>query len=196
MSGPFRDVDTGFDAGILELSRAEVENLCGHKFIGMTSHTNRDNFDEDLYLLLGFPIELATENVFDGKRLGSIQPLWFATTPYLDECANFQNFRRDRHILLQCRRSSAVHISGEHVRLPASLEGISGCSIWKTNLVGAPADRWTPAMAEVIGIETGEYRPAEVLKGTAWDGVAALLFQMYPQLQGSLRLVLPPSTRL
>jgi hypothetical protein len=81
---------------------------------------------------------------------------------------------------------------GDDPQLPAQLQGISGCAIWRFSDVPVKED-WSVDEAKVVAVETCVYaeRALKAIRGTKWRWVAKVLADMHPEIRESFRLWLP-----
>lgn len=178
-----------FDLAVRELDQEMLEFLAGYRFVNLLDIDTTQNVANDLYFVCGFPTKLAREARVGepGLRLTRFFALTYPHQGATDELPNFDS---RCHILLDARRKFAVELVGSGP-MPDCLEGISGCGIWKTNLLPVGREKWTPAAARIIAVQTQVYPKAQLIRGTMWSGVATLFHMAFPELRPALALSLP-----
>lgn len=176
------------DVGIIELDADEVARLEGYRFIRLLETNTNWKPDDDLYLVAGYPTELASRN---RPNQPVISACAYSCVTRLLRTDAFPDCDDKRHILLDASRQGAVLLTGTG-DMPLLLDGMSGCSIWKTNLATASPDEWTPLDAVIVGVQTTAHTsPQHAIQGTLWTGVATLIYETFPSLRPSFDLVLP-----
>ena len=178
-----------FDLGIRELDRDIVEYLGNYRYVRLLDVLTDEHCGEDIYCIAGFPTCLATE-AKEGEPTANIQKWFCLSYPIKDPC-ELPNYIDRYHIVLHGKRTDAVAIGDLDDPMPASLAGISGSSIWKTNFAAKPRDSWTPNDAKIVGVQTSVYPKAQAIKGTVWRGVATMIYKVFPELRPVLDLALP-----
>lgn len=193
--GPFqclrRDSANGhdqFDLTIWELDKEVVEFLADYDFVNLLDVDTSEVFGPDLYCVCGFPAELSTDGNVDGTPIG-FTPHYFLSYPYQGDVSQLPEYDSGCHLLLHGQPSDAVAIVGSG-NLP-KLNGISGCSIWKTNYLAIGPEDWTPAHAKIVAVETGVYRVEKAIKATIWKSVATLIYKAFEDLRPALTLHWP-----
>lgn len=181
--------DDFYDLAVRELDKEMVEFLAGYQFVQLLDVDTTQAVVDDLYFVCGFPTKLARE-----ARVGEaglrLTRFFALTYPHQGATEELPNYQRDCHILLDARRKFAVELVGTGP-MPDTLRGISGCSIWKTNLMTVGRENWTPAHARIIAVQTQVYTKAQLIRGTMWKIVANLFHKAYPELQPALAPSLP-----
>ncbi len=172
--------DDLWDIGIWELDRHVVEALTSKRFLNRASISITDNLTTGVYLLAGFPCESAHAD--SARRSAKWQSLRYLTRPYREK-DTLPNFDQRSHMAL-CLDDAP--------QLPAKLEGISGCAIWRLSDVSVKDD-WSVNEARVVAIETCVYteRNPKAIRGTKWQWVAAVLADMHPEIKEGFKLWLP-----
>ena len=178
-----------YDLAVRELDQPMVDFLKGYQFVQLLDIDTKQTVEDDLYVVCGFPTKLASE-----ARVGepgfSLTRFFALTYPHGGSTDDLPNFDSQCHIVLDARRKFAAELIGTGP-MPDNLEGISGCSIWKTNLMTVGRDKWTPAHARIIAVQTQVYPKAQLIRGTMWKVAAKLFHDAFPELQPAMALSLP-----
>jgi hypothetical protein len=123
----------------------------------------------------------------DDNELMKLRPLQFVSPAFegspvgiaaLDERFHFlmaadDNYGWDasgREVTLRAR-------SGLRVRIPDDLAGSSGCSVWKLGELTQPPGSF--ASSKLVGVLTGVYPKAGVIKATRWEAILELMCQAF-----------------
>jgi hypothetical protein len=174
------DRDDLWDIGLWELDRKAVDALTTKRFLNRASISITDDLTNGVYFLAGIPCSWTHAN----SAAKSMNLRWFRyiTHPY-PEWDTLPNFD-DRFQMALCL--------GDDPQLPAQMEGISGCAIWK--LTDSPLDtEWNVDNAKVVAIQTCVYsdRTHKAIRGTKWQWVIPVLTDMHPEIRDAFNLWLP-----
>jgi hypothetical protein len=172
-----RDDDPA-DVAVVVLTTGEVEALEGCSFLCQVDIAPGDNLADDYYFWSGFPQEWAA---LSGPK-PNLELLTYCTQPYRGRTSGFRNFNPDWHLLLRC--GGALELSGERAKMPRWLEGISGCSIWRSYYVNGGES----GSSRVVAVQTGKHLNGTVVKATRWSFVVKMLFANYPDLRPAMDL--------
>lgn len=177
--------DDDYDVAIFELPQEIVAALGECVFLSQTDIVADDDFADDYYFVSGIPTDWAK---IEGEPTDGLVLLTYCTQPFLGETSSFGGYKPELHFLLS--RGGGLHISGEPAEMPKSLEGISGCSIWRSYYTTTHDDE--VGQARVVAVQTGTYLKGTAIKGTRWSVVKAILAEFYPNLRPAMsRLLLP-----
>ena len=80
------------------------------------------------------------------------------------------------------------------MRLVQGVAGISGSGVWRIGKSGVSPEHWRQEDAKVVGVVTGVYDSAQVIKATKWIFVNKLIFEVFPEVQSALALRTPQRT--
>lgn len=135
---------------------------------------------EDAYLIQGFPT--AISEIEEHKQLEGVA---LFLREYHGPTTAFAKYQSEHHVLLAAKRQILQPMSVGDPPAPDRLNGISGAGVWRLPRFGAddrnPADR----RAYLVGVQTGEYVNAGVIKATKWIRVFDLLVKVYPECSGA-----------
>lgn len=185
--------DDSYDLAICELNQDVIDHLGDRTYVRLLDVLVQDDNSEDLYCVAGYPTELATDwqSGPPGKP-PMILTKWSFTTALYHDPSTLLRYNQNDHIVLQSS-GSYIPLDDSGVPMPKELGGISGCSIWKTNLA-ALGEKWTPNSAKIVGVQTGVYKKNNTIfaiKGTVWKAAAKLICEAYPDLRPVFGLYLP-----
>ncbi|MGD9721064.1 MAG: hypothetical protein AB7O59_03300 [Pirellulales bacterium] len=193
IGGPLRLVhslgDDIIDVGIMEIHDQKIAELSGYRAIGLVDIDQRQDTSDDLYIVAGFPCELARPGNMDGEPIGFGR--FFASTyPYRGRADHLGGYNATHHLLLDARPAHCEIVAGEGGPLN-SFRGVSGASIWKVNAVKVGRENWQPMHARISAVQTAQYLNPVVLRGTMWRQVAYAIHESFPELRPALSLTLP-----
>ena len=150
--------DDLWDIGVWELDRHVVDGLTTKSFLNRASISLTDDLTTGAYLVAGFPCSWAKAD----SATRSLRWRWlrYSAHPY-PERDTLPNFDERFHMAL---------CLGDDPQLPAQLEGISGCAIWRLSDVPVKED-WSVDEAKVVAVETCVYaeRTLKAIRGTKWQ---------------------------
>ena len=174
------DRDDLWDIGLWELDRHVVDALTTKSFLNRASISITDDLTTGAYLVAGFPCSWARADA----ATRSLRWKWlrYIAHPY-PERDTLPNFDEQFHMAL---------CLGDDPQLPAQLEGISGCAIWRLSDVPVKKD-WSVDEAKVVAVETCVYteRTYKAIRGTKWQWVVKVLADMHPEIRELFKLWLP-----
>jgi hypothetical protein len=172
--------DDLWDIGLWELDRNAVDALTTKRFLNRASISLTADLTTGVYLLAGFPCSWVRKD--SATRSLQFQWLRYGTHAY-PERNTLPNFDERFHM--------ALCLGGQR-ELPAQLEGISGCAIWRLSDEPVKED-WTVDEAKVVAVETCVHakRTLKAIRGTKWQWVVAALGSMHPEIRDSFKLWLP-----
>jgi hypothetical protein len=136
--------------------------------------------------VVGFPLE-TNFTKHDEKKI-EVGPFIYGS--YLSKQ---ENPSPRTSIMLDCT-SLTIKRRGEDARIP-TLQGISGCGIWRLYGNGdrlGRLDTWDPSWIQLIGIEH-RVVPRRWIKGTLIWRLLRLIADANPQLHASIELIIPKS---
>jgi hypothetical protein len=170
------------DIAIWELHHQTVDLLSKKSFLTRKQISITAELTRGAYFLAGFPCDWAEVNAAD--RSLRLVMLPYIAHPY-DEPKSLPDFDTRFHMALYLNRDSPM---------PAKLQGISGCSIWK--LTDLPVtDDWKPENARVVAVQTCVYaeRDPAALRATRWRWLLPMLTTKRPEIRDAFKLWLPGS---
>lgn len=175
--------DDQADVAAVELNSGVVRALGESEFLHQVDVAPDDDCPPDYYFFTGFPTVWAK---LDDQPDQGLELLTYCTQPYEGSTSSYWTYRPDWHILL--RRGGGLHLSGERADMPSELNGISGCSIWRSYFVTSE----TEGQARVVAVQTMVYgKTQKVIRATRWSLVVKMLFDLYPDLRPAMSLRLP-----
>jgi hypothetical protein len=77
------------------------------------------------------------------------------------------------------------------VNLVRGVGGISGSGVWRLGKPGSAPELWRKEDAKVVGVATGVYDDAQVIKVTRWLFVNKLIYEAFPEVRSALALQTP-----
>jgi len=177
------------DLALLHLPSDLIDGLGHRRFLCLADIEFRQDLGQGWYFLHGYPSSeshpskdsLTFTNVTFTHRTG----LFSGST------AAFPNYDSNYHLLLDYSGEARDADDGATGRLPRSLGGISGSSIWLAFSERHVMDDWTSDCAKVVAVETSVYPETKVVQGTRWAGVAMVLWQNYPEIRDEILAYLP-----
>lgn len=173
--------DDLWDIGLWELDRHVVDGLTTKRFLNRASISITDDLTTGAYLIAGFPCSWAHAD--SAKRSAKWRWLRYVTHPYPEKDTLPKTFDERFHLAL---------CLGDDPVLPAQLEGISGCPIWRLSDTPVKED-WSVDEAKVVAVETCVYRDRalKAIRGTKWRWVVKVLADMHPEIWEAFNLWLP-----
>ena len=183
------DSENVFDSAVMELNAETAVALSGYQPVSLSDIDRQQQATDDLYIVAGFPCELAREGTKDGSPVKLTRFFGF-TYPYRGSTSRLTNYDPRHHVLLDARREYAATIVGDGSP-PGSFKGLSGCSLWKVNATIVDRGKWKPSHAKIIAVQTSEYTDPGVLKGTKWSNLVRAIHEDCPELRPSLGLEFP-----
>ena len=173
--------DDLWDIGIWELDRHVVDALTTKSFLNRAKISITDDLTTGAYLVAGFPCSWASADL--ATRSARWRWLRYCTHPYPERNTLPDTFDERFHMAL---------CLGDDPQLPAQLEGISGCAIWRLSDTSVK-EGWSVDEAKVVAVETCVYaeRALKAIRGTKWRWVAKVLADMHSDIRESFRLWLP-----
>lgn len=181
--------EDSIDLGIMELAQSVVTELSGYQSIGLADIDQTQETSDDLYIVAGFPCELARPGTMTGESI-RLSRFFASTYPYRGPTDRFANYQATHHLLLDARPEHCEIVRGSGKPLD-SYEGLSGGSIWKTNATRVGREKWQPSCARIAAVQTAQYRNPGIARGTMWRHVAFAVHQSHPELRPALNLRLP-----
>lgn len=181
-TGPVRAEDgDDFDVAVWQLHDDTVCRLKGKSFANRTDMSISENLTSGVYFLVGFPCEWGQ---FDNeKRTFFSEPLPCIAGAH-PQAIDAHVFDPRFHMAME------LDLPTPH---PTSLEGISGCSIWKLS-DGPLSDDWDPNRAKIVAVQTGVLPDSGFIKATQWQHVLPVLMQVAPEARPGLNLYVPGSS--
>ena len=184
-----RDEDP-FDLAVWKLDDETVSRLSRKRFLDQTDIRVDTDLTRGRYLVFGYPCAWSAP-LEDAPKTIAQAPIAIHAGIYAG-LTNFELYDSKYHILLGFSAGTAVNATGNSEPVPDSLEGISGCSIWKMFDEVCEPEEWNPSMAKVVAVQTGIHRG--VIRGTKWPGVLTALVSKWPKLKRCFNLWFPDST--
>ncbi len=174
--------DDPADIAVIDLAPETIKGLGDCVYLRQTDIVAGDDLAEDYYFFTGFPTAWSQTDGEAGMGLGL---LTYCTQLYKGPTSSFGGYRHDWHMLL--KRGGALRVTLEPAEMPAQLNGISGCSIWRSYFTAAYGE----GQARVVAVQTGTFQRQSVLKATRWSLVVKVIVDSFPDLKPSLALALP-----
>jgi len=188
--GMVHSANNQFDVAAWELSDKIEAEMKGHDFRSLAEiDLSGTPLESGWYLVFGYPCILARS---DAKtRTVRIAALSYATVPYAGSTNSLVGYEPEFHLLLRAPREDNVSADGTDLRLPEHLNGISGSSIWRIAMDESYETALVADTARVVAVQTGCYRETQLIKGTRWRAVLALLWKSRPDLRPAILLHAP-----
>jgi len=188
--GVFGDDPPILDVAVIPLGDDIIAQIPNRKWLNM-GHIDTDGEDvAGRYLLCGYPTELTATNVAEQVVTYRL-PMVYSTEIYQGPISTFRTYDKRFHFLLCVPIDGAVPIAGSTRPRANRIQGISGCSVWRT--VGSSSDRtnWTPAEAKVVGVQSSEYSDRKVAKCIRWSVVLSIIWLFFPEIRELILLGQP-----
>src|SRR5262249_29616200 len=137
-----------------------------------------------------FPVEMTQ---FDASTSTVRFDELFLGAPFHPGESSLADYDPPYHFLLDVARDDLWLPDGTPAEMPNYLNGISGCSIWQAIWPGHNlAGRWNSESVRIVGVQTGYYRKASLVKATCWGAVAKVIHEAKPDLRPVLEMHLGP----
>jgi hypothetical protein len=175
------------DVGIFELTPQQVEYLKQSKDFNPLSLKEIIPFfnpkPNDPVVVTGFPIELSeTNNVYEAVNDAMI--FFGLLTPKTP--TGFNNYQKDKHILLDYDRNYSVGFSGLQGEPPDPF-GMSGGVIWTVRANKPSSKIWLPVDdVKIVGLCTRWYDKEQIICGSKMYLVFELAAKKWPELEADM----------
>jgi hypothetical protein len=179
--------DEHHDIAVLHMERSTAEALSGRRFLRFSDVELVEGEPSlGLYLVFGYPTRMLVCNA--EIRRACTRAITFRTELYDGRTGNLANYYPDRDILVWGNEPGRTTSYGIPTDEPASLRGISGCSIWLVHRVRDPMEQWEPDDAKIVAVETAVYGGNKIIRGTYWTAVARFIWEYIRALRGPIGL--------
>lgn len=186
--------ENNLDVSVWELAPQVVSKLPNRNFLTIHQADRADlRVTRGWYYVHGYPNCWSDPRPEEQKT--TVKAFTYGTVPYQGETSTFKGYNPNIHVLLTAPEEGNVDSQGVETEMPASLHGISGCSIWQAYYEGLSSRSWTVDDAVVVAVQTGVYRNGTVVRGTRWWIIEKILSKNYPDLEGPLSLMTPFSRK-
>lgn len=185
------------DIAVYKLSGAQVAELGGREFVRLTDLGLRAETSRGFFTFLGFPV-MWSDQTSDLQQPLGLGFLRYSTTAAVNP-GTVSDFHPDVHFLLDAEDDSLVNQDGQptslrtrygtRVNLVDGVDGISGSGVWRVGQPGDSPEHWRPDQSKLVGVATGVYPEAEVIKVTKWVFVMRLIHEGFPELRPALKLL-------
>jgi hypothetical protein len=166
------------DIAIWELHQVTVNLLTNKSFLNRKGISITADQTKGVYYLAGFPCEWSITNTSEQRF--DMKAIRYISHPY-EDTKLLTDFDPRLHMALTYDPSPPT---------PESLEGISGCSIWKLGDI-PQNDGWTSNDAKVVAVQTCVHRKGKAVQGTMWRWVVQMLVRLRPEIRPALNVWLP-----
>lgn len=172
------------DLAMIELAPEFLAKIPNRRFLTLLDFAYDRPGEGDEYMVFGFPAELS--NATDEDVLQQTGIL-FPTTcvPVGDRL--LENYESRIHLLFNLPRNVTDQ---DGMAMPKSLEGISGCAVWR--FLRGTVQKFDIEAVRMIGIETHVYKASNLIRATIWGAVLTVLWVNYQDVRPAMELHLPP----
>ena len=186
--------ENNLDVSVWQLAPQVVSELPNRKFLTIHQADRADlRVTRGWYYVHGYPNCWSDPRPEEQKT--TVKAFTYGTVLYQGDTSTFEGYNPEIHVLLTAPKEGNIDSHGAETEMPASLKGISGCSIWQAYYEGLPSRSWTVDDAVVVAVQTGVYRGGTVVRGTRWWIIEKILSKNYPDLEGPLSLMTPSMRR-
>jgi hypothetical protein len=148
-----RGASPDLDLMLVPLDQGDLEKLQGKSFVGLESLALTEQDDRNVFMLFGYPQELAQQTPNELHALALSAQLMQSPTP-----SALKGFLPKYHLLLEIEDRHIRDDRGQFATLP-ELSGISGGGVWRISRQrGGEVDLIHTDALQLMGIETGFYR--------------------------------------
>jgi hypothetical protein len=185
------------DVAVARLAAVSNQPLAEARFLRYGDVSMRGDLSTGVFVVFGYP-SLWSEPSTSAKTVLQFGTFQYVTYPFDGETAALGNYERHWHLLLTARLEGTTDLEGKPVefrnrqgfpaRFPRDLGGISGCSVWKVGDLAKPLPKWKHERPKLVGVQTGVYDGAGVIKATRWAAVVDILYQEFTDLRPALEL--------
>jgi hypothetical protein len=183
------------DIAIYRLNEEQISNLGSREFVRLTDLGLHADLSGAFFRFLGFPVMWANRPTeAEPLRLGLFR---YSTTAGKDT-GHLLDYDPAVHFLLEAQDHSLVNRDGEEISLRShtghrvplvqGVAGISGSCVWRIGRPGVSPEHWGQDDARVVGVVTGVYDKAQVIKATKWVFVTKLIYEVFPEVRPALDL--------
>ncbi|QDU27567.1 hypothetical protein ETAA8_26550 [Anatilimnocola aggregata] len=166
------------DIAVWKLHEKTIDSLTGKSYLNRGSISISADVTSGVYFLVGYPTEWSSSDL--NALMINLTPMPLITGP-LEAPERVPSFNPNLHMLMDLDPPAPC---------PKSLEGISGCAVWRLSTTQlSPA--WTPDEMKVVGIQTGIFSKHGAIKATKWKYVIRCLVQLVPDIRDAFKLWLP-----
>lgn len=194
-----RQPDRGLgDLAVYKLSEEQVSRLGSKEFVRLADLGLHADLSRGFFSFLGFPV-MWSDRATQDEALG-LGLFRYSTTAGTDT-GQLLDYDPEVHFLLDAQDNSLVNQEGEEtslrtrtghrVHLVRGVAGISGSGVWRIGRPGVSPEHWRQDDAKVVGVVTGAYDNAQVIKATKWVFVTKLIHEVYPEVRPALALHTP-----
>jgi hypothetical protein len=194
-----------YDLAICPLTDSQCARLGFDSFVRLDNAGHVAPDRSFYFVITGFPQIWAAASTSPSEGV-KVKALQFGGNNYKGSPIGLKHYSENHHLLLQASEENALNElgtelvfrdrNGMRANFPGDIEGVSGCSVWSIGDLSAPPSEWQHDSARIVGVLTGVYPNARVIKATRWIGVVTLLYLAYPELRPALELhgyTLPPT---
>jgi hypothetical protein len=184
------------DIALYKLNDQQIPKLGAKEFVRLSDLGTRLDVTRGSFTFLGFPVMWSQEPSSQGESLGL--RLFHYSANAGQRTSRLANFDPDVHFLVDADEHTLVNRHGEatslrtrtgiRVNLVDGVAGISGSGVWRIGRPGIHPQRWRQEDARLVGVTTGVYRDAQVIKATKWVFVMKLIHLGYPEVRPALAL--------
>jgi hypothetical protein len=195
-----RQPDQGLgDVAVYKLNADQVSSLGSKEFVRLTDLGLLADVSRGFFTFLGFPVMWSDQPSMQEQPLGL--GLFRYATSAAKNTGRLSDFDPEVHFLLDADDRALVNQDGEatslrsrngfRVNLVDGVAGISGSGIWRIGKPDTNPDHWRREDARVVGVATGVYPDARVIKATRWVFVMKLIHEAFPEVRRALELHTP-----
>lgn len=179
------------DVAIIELPADAMKAMPNRRCIDVSDFDRRPLTPDDTFYVWGYPTSEAPQTP------EGIAPLAVGFTTVQKTAEPDSTYDPKLHLMFE--PPDGTEIADDGVRMPARLEGISGCAVWRVHSGESP-ESWTPSNIKLTAIQTRvrhKWKDEAVtgkltgVQATHWQFVARIIWESMPQLRPSLSLFLP-----
>jgi hypothetical protein len=168
------------DVAIVEIA---ADQFIGHdiNFLTLDSVHTDDDIADGWFYVHGYPA--VESNLSRDWATLAVTSFTCRTSLYHGSTSSLDGYNDDYHVLLSLSKSTLVHSDDDSkAKAPESLKGISGSSIWQGYSCDSVADDWCVERVKIAAVQTCTYRDDQIIRGTRWNLIAAVIAAKYPEL--------------
>ena len=177
------------DVAAIELQTSIVSQLSHRTFVNLSQLDVSMKVAPGRFLLFGYPSHGSTPDSAN-RHLRCGPSLAYSTELYRGPTSSFGNYDPRLHVLFPLPIKGAIALQPAGPR-PEKIQGVSGCSIWRTVPLGQDCRTWDVADAKIVAVQSSEYGSKKVVKAVKCLAVVALLWARYRELRRIIEISHP-----
>jgi hypothetical protein len=173
-----------FDVAVFRLGAQAMDALQGLTFLRLDDVEVEPERQDGLYLIYGFP--KAWWKPDPQSMTVGVSPLSLIGADYTGSTSAW---RFDEQFNVAIELADDAHLPpSQRQNVPASLKGISGCSVWWLRDAIRNPGQFRAEDAKVVAVQTGTHNRDSIVLATRWMAALVLIKQNCPDLAPALKL--------